>query len=47
MFSFCRNNGRLMENMEKGLTVFTQIGDWPKIPQMFKMYLPKPKSLEF
>ena len=38
---FCRNNGGLMENMDKGLTV----PKWvlirqPKIPQMPQIYLP-------
>ena len=39
---FCRNNGWLMKNMDKGLTLPTWVLiNWPKIPQMPKIYLPK------
>jgi hypothetical protein len=32
---FCRNNGRLMENMDKGLTVSKWVLiNWTKMPQM-------------
>ena len=34
-FVFCRNNGWLIENMDKGLTVPKQVLiNWSKIPQM-------------
>ena len=49
--SFCRNNGWIMEDMDKGLTVF----EWvliPKIPQMSQnlstqFLCPCPKGLNF
>ena len=45
---FCENNGWLMENMDKGLTVPKLVLiNWTKIPQMPKKILPKPKSLGF
>ena len=37
---FCRNNGWLIENMDKGLTVPKWVLiNWPKIPQMPQNYL--------
>ena len=46
---FCRNNGWLMKNMDKGLTVPKWVLiNWPKIPQMPQTFLdqfvcPSPK----
>ena len=48
---FCRNNGWIMQNMDKGLTKWMLI-IWPKIPQMpqnlsAQFFCPSPKVLDF
>ena len=50
---FCRNNGRIMENMDKGLTEPKWVLIvWPKIPQTSQTFsaqniCPSPKVQDF